>query len=80
MPEDDLRRVNIRVTPEVYEWFMNKSKKSGVSMSALMYLALEAHMQQQLALANPPLTVARGQEVGASNWSTNVPRIDGGTK
>ncbi|MFD1673510.1 hypothetical protein [Alicyclobacillus fodiniaquatilis] len=50
MTTEELKRVNIRVTPEVYEWFMNKSKRTGVSMSSLMFLALEAHVQQQLSL------------------------------
>lgn len=43
----DLVRVNIRVTPEVHQWFLEKSKRTGVSMSSLMYLALEQHIQQQ---------------------------------
>ncbi|MGA9175461.1 MAG: hypothetical protein WBZ33_16005 [Thermoactinomyces sp.] len=43
----DLVRVNIRVTPDVHQWFMDKSKKTGVSMSSLMFLALERHIQEQ---------------------------------
>lgn len=43
----DLRRVNIRITEEVHEYFKDKSIKTGVSMSALMYLALEEYMNQR---------------------------------
>jgi hypothetical protein len=43
----DMKRVNIRVAPHVYEWFKDKSARTGVSMSSLMYLALEGHIQQQ---------------------------------
>lgn len=43
----ELIRVNIRITPEVHQWFKEKSDRTGVSMSSLMYLALEQHVQQQ---------------------------------
>jgi hypothetical protein len=43
----DLKRVNIKLPLEIHEWFKMRSDKTGVSMSSLMYLALEQHVQQQ---------------------------------
>ena len=39
-----MRRMNIRVSDEIHEWFKVKSDKTGVSMSSLMFLALEAYV------------------------------------
>lgn len=41
------KRVNIRITEEMHSWFMARSEQTGVSMSALMALALEEHMVQR---------------------------------
>lgn len=46
----ELRPVNIRVSPEIHEYYKERSKKTGVSMSSLMYLALEAQMKQEVLL------------------------------
>lgn len=43
----DLQRVSIKVSQQVHEWFKKRSEVTGVSMSSLMYLALEGHIQQQ---------------------------------
>jgi len=43
----DMKRVNIRISPEVHEWFKMRSEKTGVPMSSLMFLALEQYIQQQ---------------------------------
>ncbi len=37
----EMIRVNIRVTPEVHTYYKRKSERTGVSMSALMFLELE---------------------------------------
>lgn len=50
----DLKRVNIRIHPDMYEWFKIRSEKTGLPMSALMYLALEQHIQQQTMLPHIP--------------------------
>lgn len=44
---DDLIRVNIRVSPEVHQFYKERSLKTGVSMSSLMFLSLEKSMQEQ---------------------------------
>lgn len=40
-------RVNIRVSPEVHQFFKNRSEQCGVSMSALMFLELEKYVNEQ---------------------------------
>jgi predicted DNA binding CopG/RHH family protein len=50
MAQDEMKRVNIRVSPEVHEWFKIRSDKTGIPMSSLMYLALEQYIQQQMVL------------------------------
>lgn len=54
MSESKLQRVNIRVSNEVHKFFLNRSEQTGVSMSALMFLALEQYMQQQQTMKNVP--------------------------
>lgn len=54
MAENDMKRVNIRVSPEVHEWFRLRSEKTGVAMSALMFLALENYIQQQTMIPHIP--------------------------
>jgi hypothetical protein len=49
-----MKRVNIRVSPEVHDWFRIRSEKTGVPMSSLMFLALETHIQQQQMLPYIP--------------------------
>lgn len=54
MAGNDMKRVNIRVSPEVHEWFRLRSEKTGVAMSALMFLALEQYIQQQTVMPHIP--------------------------
>lgn len=46
--EEKMKRVNIRITPVVYKYFMSKSKNTGVSMSSLMNLVLDDYVKQQI--------------------------------
>jgi len=52
--DNEMKRVNIRVSPEVHEWFRIRSEKTGVPSSSLMYLALEQYIQQQMLLPHIP--------------------------
>lgn len=56
---DTMKRVNIRVSPEVDNWYADKSSKTGLSKSALMYLALESYMQQQTLTESLPALISR---------------------
>jgi len=42
----NLIRCNVRVSPEVHAWFKERSESTGVSMSALMFLACEKYMHE----------------------------------
>lgn len=44
------KRVNIRITENMHQWFSQRSEETGVAMSALMALALEEHMVQREAI------------------------------
>lgn len=44
------KRVNIRISENMHQWFMKRSEETGVAMSALMALALEEHMVQREAI------------------------------
>jgi hypothetical protein len=43
----DLKRVTIRVHPEMHEWFTKMANAKGLTMNAIMIFALETYMQQQ---------------------------------
>lgn len=45
----DLKRVNIRVSEEVYQYFRRKSDTTGISASAMMFLALEEYVRRMSA-------------------------------
>lgn len=56
---DNMKRVNIRISKEVDAWFADKSEKTGLTRSALMYLALESYMQQQSLTETLPALISR---------------------
>lgn len=45
--ENNLIRVNIRISKKIKEYFENKSANTGVAQSALMALALEEYIDQK---------------------------------
>lgn len=40
-------RVNIRVSPEVHQYYKQRAEQSGASMSVLMFLALEKAVREE---------------------------------
>lgn len=46
-PTAEMVRVNTRISKEVNEWLDNKSGRTGIPKSTLIYLALEQYIQQQ---------------------------------
>lgn len=56
---ENMKRVNIRISKEVDDWFADKSARTGLTRSALMYLALESYMQQQSLTETLPALINR---------------------
>lgn len=48
------QRVSLRVSDEVHKYYKNKSKKTGISMSSLMYIALDKQREQEELMKNVP--------------------------
>lgn len=72
---EDLIRVNIRVSPEVHQYFKERSSKTGVSMSSLMFLALEQNVRQELFMgSNLPELLRVGKELGLDKQMTDGER------
>ena len=46
-----LVRKNIQMSPDVAEWFENRSKEMGVSQSALMTIALRDYIDKEKAMS-----------------------------
>lgn len=49
-----MRRINIKISDEVYQWFKARSDRTGVPMSALMFLTLEQSIREQEAMRGLP--------------------------
>lgn len=47
MKKDELSRVNIFLNPDVKQWFQDEASNMGVSMSALMAMALYQFKEQK---------------------------------
>lgn len=46
-----LIRKNIQMSPEVAQWFENRSESMGVSQSALMTIALKEYIDREKAMS-----------------------------
>lgn len=42
----DMVRINTRISKQLNEWLDNRSKKTGIPKSTIVFLALEQYMQQ----------------------------------
>lgn len=63
MANENTVRVNIRIPIEIHEYYKNKSEKTGVSMSALMYLDLENYLMIKKSTEDLPLLMAQMQKM-----------------
>lgn len=50
----EMVRVNTRISSEVNDWLDDKSTRTGVPKSTLIYLALEQYMRQDVAVSELP--------------------------
>ncbi|WP_144536287.1 hypothetical protein [Bacillus mobilis] len=53
-PQAEMVRVNTRISKEVNGWLDEKSARTGVPKSTLIYLALEQYIQQQKMVEELP--------------------------
>lgn len=60
------KRVNIRISESMHEWFKMRSEETGVPASSLMALALEEHMVQRQSI------------VGLDNLNKLIKKHNGG--
>lgn len=63
--KNEMKRVNIRISPSVYDFFKERSDSTGVSMSALMFLALEEHVNQHTIIPQIPKIMEELKKRGA---------------
>jgi len=52
-------RVNIRIPKEMYDYYKTKSEKTGVAMSALMYLDMENYLMIKKSTEGLPLLMTQ---------------------
>lgn len=45
-----VKRVNIRISESMHQWFMERSEDTGIPMSSLMAIALEEYVIQREAI------------------------------
>ncbi|MCG7315621.1 hypothetical protein MHL30_21330 [Priestia flexa] len=50
----EMVRVNTRISKEVNDWLDDKSNRTGIPKSTLIYLALEQYIQQQNVVNEMP--------------------------
>ena len=43
----DLKRLNIRVRPEMHEWLKRSAEERGLTVNAMVIFAIETYAQQQ---------------------------------
>jgi len=63
MNENEMIRINVRVSPEVHQYYKDRSAKTGVSMSSLMYLALEQAIRQETMVVQLPELLKMAKEM-----------------
>jgi hypothetical protein len=54
MGYEDLKRLNIRVRPDMHEWLQRSAEARGISMNAMVIFAIETYVQQQQMMGFMP--------------------------
>lgn len=49
-----MKRANITISDELHEYYKNRSKRTGITMSALMAIQLEKEYNEQNAMSQLP--------------------------
>ena len=53
-----MKRLNIKVNEETYNWINEQSKKRGLTMNAVVILAIETYVTQSVVTGNLPELLA----------------------
>jgi len=59
MSKENTVRVNIRIPNEIYDYYKSKSERTGVAMSALMYLDIENYLMIKKSTEDLPALMAQ---------------------
>jgi len=57
------RRLNIKVSEDMYDWIAKQSETRALSLNAVVVLALETYAQQQVVTGNLPELLAAYNEM-----------------
>lgn len=57
------KRVNVTVPEELHKWFKEESARTGMSVNALMQVALNNYYNQQVAIPNIPKLMEMYEEM-----------------
>lgn len=68
----EMRRMNIRVDDVLYNYFRTRSEETGVSMSSLIFLALEQYIEQKEAMKQLPAMVNKINDMEQQMRQTKV--------
>jgi hypothetical protein len=73
--EKEFVQVNIKVSKDLYQYFKTRSAKTGVSMSSLMFLTMESHVQLTGVMNAVPEMVSNMQKFTPVPVGGNIPLI-----
>lgn len=59
----DLKRLNVRVRPEMHEWLQRSAEARGLTINAMVIFAIETYAQQQEGLMMLPDILERLKQV-----------------
>jgi len=68
---NELMRVNTRIAPEINAWLDSKSKRTGISKSALIHMILEQHIQQVAVVDELPKIYAKLEQMEKSGQTSS---------
>lgn len=58
-----MKRLNIKVNEETYNWINDQAKKRGLTMNAVVILAIETYLTQNVVTGNLPELLAAYNEL-----------------
>lgn len=62
-----MKRLNIKVNEEMYDWVAEQSSKRGLTMNAVVILALETYVTQSVVVGHLPELLAAAKKMEEEN-------------